>query len=742
MDNIERNNESRHELYTRLLGRIVVQEPKGWSNDTRSYERDKDSKSITTKITVDLEFYGDGADWLKTLYFSRGIQERVILSKYEKDTSSLSEAWKLKYIQEIDLRTFSFDEKTNGVKVKATEGGLYLDIKNRISNQYNIISPFSADGDDIGNLVTYPFQPQPRGIFLESLLTSNVTGYRINSERYNESRSDTQRTVPMFIQYNSNGENVKSPSNSSEFLNTFIPHDQNYLIGTTQSIGDQFFWRSDIDRSIRLKFDLTFTIARVRSERAENKEMAVELRRSSLVGVNDELDTIETLLYIDAHHTHEGDEYTVSIDRQVDFLEGESMSIVFRTSADLGGTFGGEGYMDTYIDVSSCKTLIQDETSYEATVSRCIKPKDLFERLVAKITGQNGLFKSSIFEEGGEYEHIVLDNGFWARGFPDVVEESDGRVTEIQFNTSFEHAFKSFSYLEPLCWFTEIIGNKEYVRVEKATYTMKNFIGIRLSAVDKVTSDASGPDYFNKIILGHKKTLDYEEINGLDEPNGLTEFGTHITKNDSEYRVDSEYRFDSVGYELIRRFGFFLYPKKDTTRDKDIFMHDAKFVNGVYTHNLWSDHFDSEPIGIFQPETAWNLRLSPMNRLYYGHGYSVSRGLYHYPSNKVRFNSSNSNQNLITTIGGITLYEGGEFANVKVSDLGKPRVEATTVEMTFKITQEIEDQLQGYTDVDGDKVPNFFGLIEYEYGGQKRYGRLVKLDADEESKLKIIKARL
>jgi len=170
-------------------------------------------------------------------------------------------------------------------------------------------------------------------------------------------------------------------------------------------------------------------------------------------------------------------------------------------------------------------------------------------------------------------------------------------------------------------------------------------------------------------------------------------------------------------------------------------MHDAKVLpSGVITHKTWQDSgFDVKPIGIYDADTSWNLWLSPMNRLYYGHSYSVQRGLYHYPSKKIRFNSSNANQNLVTQYNGVTLAESGSLT---IDSLPQARVEATIINFTFKMNQKIDKMFKGRTEVKGKDVLNYFGLIEYIEGGIKKYGRLVKLESSDEAKITLIKARL
>lgn len=751
MKNVERNNQSKHVLFTNLLGQSTIQEPKGWSNDVPSFERNKDSRAILSKTEINLEFYGDGAEWLEMAYKAFGVSEKVFLLKYEKDFLSINEKWKLRYNQQIDMGTYEKDEETGAVKVKATEGGLTEEIMNRKNDKYDLINTLSADGVDIGVLKTYDFQPTPRDLFFNSLLKDSQLDYRINSERYKNAYSNSVRTIPLKVVYNPNSA-VFAPANSSSSYNT-LTHDQDengvdhtitpyVATGSVESIGDQIVWRSDVAREVDISLSLEFKVSSVYYRHASDKRMWVELRKSSLSGGNDVLQSINELLFLDNPHTNLNVLQTVNYSTTVQLAVDESFSIVFHTYADLGtasGLDGATGAMDVYLNVIKSELIVEDSTPYAITKSRCIKPFDLFERLVAKITGENGLFKSSIFDTGGEYEHIVVDNGFWVRGFPDSVTEDDGEVREIQFTTSFDEAFKSFNYLEPLTWFEEIDGGKSVIRIEKATYTMKNFVGIYLESVDKVQEKAKKNEFFSKITIGTKKSLEYEELNGLDETNGKSEFGTHIKYASNDYDITIDYRFDPVGYELARRKPYSTNPKEDTKFDDHIFMHDAKFSVNTYYHKLWADRFDSAPTGIYSPETAWNLWLSPMNRLFYGHGYSINRGLYHYPTKYVRFNSSNANKNLVTVYNGKSLQEGGNF---QVSELEKPRIEPLEYEITFNMTQAIEDNIRATTKINGEEVPNYFGLIEFSQRGVKRYARLVKLQAEDEGKLTAISAKL
>jgi hypothetical protein len=748
-ENVERINQVYYTLFSQPFGLKKIQDPKGWQNDYKNYEIDPDSKSIESKISVDLEFFGNGYEYLKNMYSSYGINEKVILTKYERDTLSISESYNIKYIQTLDFTTYDNNHKTKSIKIKATKGGLFEDIKNRESDEYDILNNLSADNIDIGYIETVPFQPKGRDIFIESLLEAeNVNDYRLNSQRFarvSNATGKTVRTIPMTVVYNSDQEDISTPMYSQDGYNDQV-HSQSYDLNTDQDIRNLFFYEAEGDESVYLNLTLDYKISEIRSRSSNPTNFSVEIFVTEKDGDDDKL--IQKIPVYQVNGTSNilneigVQKNLYQTTSPINLTRNASIGVVFTSVMSYNGNiFAPRGETDFFFNIEKSKLVVRDVTNYidYTTVSRAIKPLQIFDRLISKITGEKGLVKSSIFELGGQYENILVDNGLWARNFPDSYEDSQGNEQSIQMVMSYKNAFKSFSYLEPLTWFVEIIGNKEYVRIEKATYTMQNFIGLKLTSVDDIKSKSSKPDYFSSVEIGHSKSMEYEEINGLDEYNGKSNFNTFITKNISKYSVLSKIRTDAVAYELTRRIDFVNNPKKDTKRDSDLWMHDAKIVNGVYTHKLWQDEFDSAPTGIYSPNTAWNLFLSPINRLFYGHGYSVKRGLYHFPKKFITFNSSNSNQNLVTVRNGFELQEGGV---IKIEDIKKPKVEATRVTLTFKMTQEIQDTLDGYTDVLGEKVKNTNGLVEYINDGLVTYGRIIKIESKEKATMELIKARL
>jgi hypothetical protein len=749
MENIESNNTVYYELYSQKFGAEEIQEPKGWENDNESFTRDTDSRGITSKVDIDLEFFGNASSYLKNIYDVLGVEEKVIITKYEKNRFTLSEEWTIKYVQELDLTTYKIISRTGNVTVGAREGGLFSDIKNRESDEYDLLDNLSADEVDLGSLKTEVFQPLGRKLFVESRMEGGYTGYRINGfphDAVSSTSDETSRAIPLEISYSSNPKDLITPFSSDVSSNLTTPHTLSYEVGEELQSGDMFFFRAEQDISLSLKLELLYKIVQIQSVNSSIQEFSINLIKTQKVNESDLIKEVTPLTTFTDFTLNEDRTYNDTFPATL--LKDESLALVFTFKSTYAGGLI-KGYVNFYLNILKSVLIIQDTTAYEddITTSRCIKPLVFFDRIVAKITGKTGLVKSSIFEKqadgtDGEYEYMVIDNGLFARGFPDVYPNGNDEDQRIQLKSSFKTAFESFNYIEPLCWFTEIVGSTEYIRIEKATYTQQNFISIKLGSVDKIEYESSKLDYFSKIEIGHDRSLEYEEINGLDETNGKSEFTTFVTKNVSVYSAVSKFRTDAVGYELTRRLPFELYPKEDSKRDNDIWMHDAyKLPSGVITHKKWdyTGRFTSKPIGIYDPDTAWNLWLSPMNRLYYGHSYSIKRGLYHFPDKKIRFNSSNANQNLITEKDGFILSENG---SITISDIPQARVEATKINFTFKMTQEIDNMFKGFETINNLQVPNYFGLVEYLENGIKKYGRLVKLESSEEAKITLIKARL
>ena len=98
--------------------------------------------------------------------------------------------------------------------------------------------------------------------------------------------------------------------------------------------------------------------------------------------------------------------------------------------------------------------------------------------------------------------------------------------------------------------------------------------------------------------------------------------------------------------------------------------------------------------------------------------------------------SSGAHNNKITTtlIGGNELAEDGFIEN---KDLGTPFINGFLLKFDGKVYQSMIDQFEGFTLVDGQQIPNWYGKFEVMVDGVLQYGRLAKSDITKEGKHEI-----
>lgn len=745
MNNVERVKSVYFELYSKELGKKVITEPKGWNEDFLEFQKDKDSKDIIKKIEIDLGFFGTGSSYLQSLYYGHGVFPNCLILKYEKSSSvnskngGVEETWDLVYVQRIDLKTFDIDRGTGEVKVKAYEGGLHDLVKNRYDDEIDLLGEYSLDGDYIGPLITDKFQATERKISLRSLLKGDYDRYRIGTGYWDsEEEIHSGRPIPLDIVYKSDGAgDIQQPRMVDAYYNQgraqSAPADP--VVGAPVGSDLPVFFEAEEPKKLQLFLKGSFKI----TEFEERSQWGMQGFYVRYVKSSRGTDGVQVLkeyedilgLSIDSNV---GVIHEINWSKTVDLEEGESISLIYATVVGISSGAFSNGYANTWVNSNMALTIV-DITEYAPVERRCVKPFNLFDRILAKITGKTGLLRSTTFGPGGDFEFKVVDNGFFARGFPNKYLNQEGEEIKIQFKTSFKKAYEAFSAITPMCWITQKEGKKEVIRIEPEKYSLGNFVGVVIDNATDIKEKCSATDQFSKIELGHDGSLEYEEVNGLDEANGLSAFATHLGVSvNKTYSKVSPYRFDPMGYEFTRRLYFERFPHTDSKRDEHIWVHDAKLVGGVIMHRNWQDDFEAPPQGIFDPESVWNLRHSPMNLLYRGHGYAVRRCLYHDTFKFIRFSGSNANQNLVTFVDGLRLEESGQ---IQINKLEKQRIKADLINMTLTVTPEIRKQLEG-TNEQG--VKNILGLIQYEDTGVKKYGRIVKLGSGENSKLELIKA--
>lgn len=728
IDNIRHKNDTEYYLSSKSRARTRIPEPINHDEGNRNiYERDKDSKGFLITKTNDLEFTGEGAEFLINQFYTKGVAEDVLMEREIKSDDRVDERWRSTIPVYLGMKELEYTEKVGGsnvAKTKAVEGGLKKLIDARKDDEIDLKTTVDSFGNPIPALQTENILLEPRQIFLRSVLSVEdgvEIGVLASGDNLNA------RSIPFQVEINSDQGNID-----------YVLGDQlsaasgNYADLSADKIGNCFMTSIDTDKKIYLNGKVKVTL--IDGGIFGNMQMDVVIyeggndftyndsRRRSLVAPKPV--TLGNTM-----------EFTFT-DFEIDLLQGDSVAI------GMLSTENGIRY-----EVSETEITITEDSLFPATNCKCLTYKQVINRLLYIITGTDDLLVSDLLTSG-QLANDLLTNGFYIREFPDIINEGTDEERNIQFNVSLQQVFDHIEALLPKTWWVENVGSQEKLFLEPYSYTQRNDVTIKFGEEDDsgrtiyveasdIKRKAEGKLFFGKIELGSEKGGDdYEEVEGLRSINGKATYAT-INKNSEEvYSKLSPFRLSDVDVELPRRKPYILYPEEDTRYDSDIMCIRAKKTGNQYYLKRWQDTFSQVPTGLYRPDSAYNLDISPAQLLIYSHSSNIATAVYHYPNEKIIFSSSNCNSAYSSKrIGEDLIKEDQPIPN---SRLDVPTIKPVTIECTAQITQAIEDKITGKT----NGVYNWFGRMALNTGTEIEYVRIMKVDPNKEGKLKVIESYL
>ncbi len=398
---------------------------------------------------------------------------------------------------------------------------------------------------------------------------------------------------------------------------------------------------------------------------------------------------------------------------EITLLKGHSLALGLYTYNTRG-----TGYQtwDVTYNTNKADLRIRQDSHVELTHSQTILPFELFERLLRLMTGRTDfIFESDYFgrtdlgyPEDGDGAYLGVASGFWAREFNDK-----------PLVTSWSNAIKSYNVVADISYDIKKKGSIEYVKLEPLNPDFfTNKVTVLPDVIDDLKLKVSKEFSYSAINIGYDKGGDvYEEAAGLDEFNGKHNYTTPIAKNKMTLDMVSKYRADMTGFEFARRKPRFNYPTEDTRYDSDIFFLDMKLGDTEILLQRKQDDDFSEVKGIYSPETATNLRLSP-KQLLIKHGWLIKSSLAIYTDKNIHFVSATGNSQMI--LDGVQ-----ENDNYLISSLDNSKFINIDLEFTHKTSLALYDEIQeNITGVfefkNEDGVINKFRVFKFsknKYGG-------------------------
>lgn len=733
-------------------GFLKVQEPIGWRDDDNEFVRHKTYHGINVQLTNKLEFVDNGANYISEVFLTYGIKARIRLVKDERNPRT--DVWTRSYDGFLDLSTY--ERKDNIVSIKFNSSNLLTVLKSRESEKFEITRTETINGTLLDPLKTDIIALNGRRIFLKSLLETDpeqsVSTFQIESDTGN-------------WRWGTLGINTTVTYQSDIRTQAVFPNSGEEIGGGVADrarVEQLFYADNDRDKTLDIKINASFNleITELSDTNASNEFLQVVIAEYTN---STDYDIVDRQVLQTFSGLSEGKVFQVNIDwedKSYYLKKGNSLSFQVYWGAELGDGFFTTGQYRVSLSDIQNTIKIDEDSFWEASQCEFVLPHEFFDRLSTVITNRNNAFYSEVlgrvdlgYSENGDSAYLGITNGFWIRGFNEntnVIGE-DGEEVNLYKppSTSVKEALTSYFATRNLGLGIEKIGFQERFRIEPLEFFYNRNVLIHLGKeingkfeylqVNNVTRSVASEYYYQGLDFGYEKFEQYEEAVGLDEYNIKSTFFTTIDVLDNKYKRGlSKYRADSYGIEFARRKPENLFPTEDTNYDKHVFFLDAKEgITDVYEQRVWQDDFEKQPTGVFSPDTAHNLRLSPVNMLL-KHERFISSGLTKYPNDYIRYASSEGNSELKTQQNGREEFaENGDILN---SQLSSPRYIPEYIEFEYEVDFDLLQQVKGTTIVLGKEIQNVYGLVQFKNEkNQNEKGYLINLKPNGVGKWKLLK---
>ena len=717
------NNDTGREL---LLDTPQSADPINWENSEKTLKRSTKNFGIMTELSKDLEFVKESKVFLDTAYLIKGIEASVTMEEWKAYPNQDGY-----YLHSTGLFDFS-EYKTDKLRTKIPfkTGGLNAKIAAQLKEKFELERLESITGDVIEELPKIDLNLSAREILLISKLetseldrVSSTFRMAFNARPNNRFRSGSL-AIPVNVVINSD-ENIQNVFRDQSFTTT--PDDGEVL--------SMFYLNNDRAKTIQLKIEMFSIVRDIEINDLRNEFLRVDLVR---FGGGDNLNIISRTTLQSVSFPVNYKVFSIYYQTDLTINTGESLSLQWHGGGDFGSFFS-RGELDINFTNTKATIDITEKSTFPDTPTKATRFHEVGDKIVQIITGQKCFYSEFFgrtdlgYTNNGEFSNVAFSLGFWIRQFFDKkLQFSLGDYLETAnaiFNTGYG---------------IEIINGKETLVVEDLKYFFQEQVGISLpNQVTNVEREVATEYYHSSIEIGYEKPDGdnlYEESMGLDEYNGKRSFTEPITRVDTTYKKLSKARADRYGIEFARRKPQSGFPQQDTRYDSSVFLFDLKEEIGMFRERFWGDDYEFAPTGVFSPDTASNLRLTPFRNLE-RHGWFFGAGLQKYPDDKVRFSSSTLNSKLTTKkVGEPARSEDGD---ILISDLERPRFVPEWVTFEHPVDFAVNEMVYGKTNVMGRMIPNYYFKVQFinEYG-QKEYGYLFELKPNKEGKWKVLTANI
>lgn len=643
--------------------------PDGWSDISIQNVRNKKYWGIDRTVTIPLKYVNDGAQILKYIFYTLGIEESVylVIASQKLDyTPGVSYGYWYKRIfrGEVDLSTFAH----NGSKITATtlEDGLAKYLK---ANE--------------GTVFEFPMN-------VPEAVTIKMDGINLHNNLHYSDISQLPISASMY------GRNFFGPA-------VYISEEGDMTGILSQSETLEKVSNMFADRMASLNVILTNADTKPVSVRIvgtlEIKVTAVwfsdsGIRFGFITSKTDELNEYSNLIlslpHLDVPDI--GKTFTQEFDIPITLLPGESL---FR-----GGQFNQQSDTETVFEFTdNSRYDIKLITRHDPTYIKAFRPQYLFEQLLSKVT--EGNFTAAISNFFTKYKNVVLTSGNAIRGLEDA-------TLKIKWTDFFKwwDSFSSVGLNEKL----KVVDLDEKENLIDAVNTIK----LPEPASDSFKVSVAKDLLFNELQIGYPEIKnDVGVLNGNEETNTKMIFSLGTTKSPAVLDKISPVKASPYEIEKIRVTTL----SKDTTdykADNDTFALEIEdqlqpATDTIPAHYKLDRSLNPGATGVLEPATIFNIGLSP-KRNFDRNGSTIHSFLYLSDNKTLKFISADKNDKMIAN--GLV-----EKADVNIGSLAAKFLDPVLFDFDIEAPEDLEDML----DI------NPLQLFEFPFQGDTYFGLLEKV---------------
>ena len=711
------NNTSFHEqseywLESAELGRVkgnVI----GWESDLMKMKRSVNNTSVVNTVSFNIEFIGKLADYLtecKKLFISPKLTKFINNPKVNGRVK----------VYEAYVDITKYKRKNGKVKVNLTKTKLEAIIKSFKSKKMELETLKSFNDKDLLPLKKHTLNVNGQDLFFKTVFESQVnTSFVLHNETNSNHNRGSSIAIPLKIKTRDhiNAINTDGASGGDNSPNG----DGNGITGW------MFYANAERDTTLNIKFNVSFKSRFVKNILLNEHRLFFNFHQ-----YKDGTDYIfkKSIMNKEIPVTVSKYNSSFSFDAEIDVSKGDSLSINVHQFMD-GADILNKSELDIEISDISSDLTIKENSHVEKSEHKVILIYELIERTLQVMTGRKDkkLFRSKAlgrkdlgYKEDGEFAYLSSASGFMIRQFENK-----------NYTTSFTKEIESLFAITGLTYGIEVDKNGiETVVLEPLKSFYPNDLVLNFAKpVFEFEESFNNKIQFNEVSLGYSKGAEnYEEKQGLNDPNGKATYTTPFLEQGRTYTIISSKRADMVGHELMRRLSFDLYPNRDAFGDNDNWVLDCKMELGILTIRTWKDFLSTEPLNLFSSDSYGNLNLIPSRNLL-RHSWYLSSSLSRFTGKNIKRTSTIGNGDVI--LDGLE-----EKRDVKITTFEHQRFSDTLVEFETSVNYEFQKLLEGYTTINGVPVSNFLAIWGIKADGKDYNVRLLEFDGKKKFKASLI----